>query len=146
MKSKLAAVAAILYFLFPMSLVFFILIFTPLMFVWDVESIRASGFAGPQSSIALIGISGLFIGISMLVPALRRMYRALPWLYPFISIFFINLIIANVALMILNTGYEISNETRHLLFTIFMIVFIIGARLAMSIYFRKKPVSSVEMR
>lgn len=146
MKSKLAAVAAILFFIFPMSLVLLILFIMPLMFLWEVEAIQASGFAGPQTSMILVGFCGLFIGISMLVPAFRRMYRAMPWLYPFVSIFFINLIIANVALMILNTGYEVSNAMRHTLFTIFMIVFIIGARLAMSIYFWKKPVTSVEMR
>ncbi|MFS0574037.1 hypothetical protein AB1K83_00235 [Sporosarcina sp. 179-K 3D1 HS] len=146
MKRQLAALAATMYFLFPMSLVLLTLVITPLLFVSDVGAIRSSGFAGPQASEALVGFCGLFIGISMLVPAFRRMYRALPWLYPFVTIFFINLIIANVALMILNTGYEVSSSTRHTIFTIFMIVFIIGARLAMSIYFRKRPVTSVEMR
>ncbi|MDN4608463.1 hypothetical protein [Sporosarcina highlanderae] len=146
MKSKLAAAAAILYFIFPMSIVLIILIFTPIMFLSDVSTIRTAGFAGPQTGIAMIGICGLFIGISMLVPALRRMYRAIPWLYAFITIFFINVIIANTALMILNKGYEVTNSTRHTIFLILMIVFIIGARLAMSIYFKKRPVTSVEVR
>ena len=146
MKSKLAAALAVLYLIFPMSFVFLLLIFTPIMYLSDVSAVRNSGFAGPQTAMSMIGICGLFIGISMLVPALRRMYRALPWMYSFIVIFFVNLIILSVGLMILNKGYEVSNTTRHMIFTILMVIFIIGGRLCMSIYFWKKPVDSVEMR
>lgn len=143
-KSLLGNIVAVLYFICFMLIVIFFLIFYPLSFPSEVSSIRTSGFAGPNSSASLIGGFGLIIGLSMLIPPLRKMYYVLPWLYPFIKIFFINLIILNVGISILNYGYQTVNDMRHALFFALMIIQIIVSRIAMCIYFRIKPVGVLE--
>nr|BAA31536.1 unnamed protein product [Bacillus sp.] [Bacillus sp. (in: firmicutes)] len=132
---------ATLYFIFPMGFVILLLVITPMLFMSDVSVIRTSGFAGPNDGIVLISIAGLFIGISLLVPVLRKVYDVFPWLYPFIKIFFVSYVILHLGTVILNYGYEINNPTRHTIFYILMIAFIIVGRLAMSFYFWKKPVN-----
>ncbi|CAG9623149.1 hypothetical protein [Sutcliffiella rhizosphaerae] len=132
---------AALYFIFAMGLVIILLLITPLLFKNDVSVIRTSGFAGQNMSVELISVAGLFIGISLLVPVLRKVYDVLPWLFSFIKIFFVSFVILNIGTSILNYGYEINNPTRHTIFYILMIVFVIIGRLAMCFYFWKKPVN-----
>lgn len=139
LRKELGLFAAV-YFVFPMGLIFLILIFTPLMFFSDISAIRNSGFAGPDVGLSLIGISGFVIGISLLVPALRKMYTYFPWLFSFVKIFFVSMVILTLGLSILNYGYKIVSPTRHTIFFILMIVFVIVGRLAMSVYFKRKPV------
>lgn len=139
------AIAAI-YFIFPMLFVILFLLFMPLFFLQQVNNIRASGFAGMDMTKMFISIFGLFIGVSLLIPALRKMYKVLPWLYSFIKILFINFIIFNIGISILNMGYQIQNETRHKIFLILMIVQIVVCRIAMCIYFKLKPANYMEGR
>jgi hypothetical protein len=140
MRKLLGSTLAFIYLIFPMSLVLLILIFTPLMFFSDVSAIRTSGFAGPDTAFSMIGLSGLVIGISLLIPPLRRIYGVFPWLYPFVKIFFVGMIILNIAISILNVGYQTVSDTRHTLFFILMVVFVVLGRLGMSFYFHRNPV------
>lgn len=144
LKSALGSAAAIIYFICFMSITILLLILYPLMFTSEVNSIRNSGFAGPDDSIIFIGICGLFIGLSMIIPPLRKMYYALPWLYPFVKIFYVNLIILCAGVSILNYGYQTVNEARHALFYTLMIIQIIVSRIAMCIYFKIKPARFLE--
>jgi hypothetical protein len=146
LKSLLGSTAAFIYFIFPMCFVILFLIIYPLGFMSDVSSIRGSGFAGPNNAASFIGVCGLFIGLSMLIPPFRKMYGVLPWLYSFIKIFFIDFVIVNIGIAILNYGYEVNNSTRHTIFYIMMIVQIIICRIIMCIYFKKKPVKYMEER
>jgi hypothetical protein len=140
MRKILGSTLAFVYLLFPMGLVLLILIFTPLMFFSDVSAIRTSGFAGPDTALSTIGLSGFVIGISLLIPPLRRIYGVFPWLYPFVKIFFVGMIILNIAISILNVGYQTGSDTRHTLFFILMVVFVVLGRLGMSFYFYRNPV------
>jgi hypothetical protein len=144
LKDLLGSTAAAIYFIFPMSLILLILLITPLMFLSDVGAVRNSGFAGPNSASAMIGASGLVIGLSLLIPPLRKMYRVLPWLYSFTKIFYIDLIILNIGSTILNYGYEVNNTARHTTFYVLMIIQIIACRLAMCLYYKKRPVRDFE--
>lgn len=146
LKSLLGSMAAAVYFIFPMALVILMLLFTPLMFPTDVSAITASGFAGPNTAISITGVCGLSIGLSLIIPSLRQMYRALPWLYPFIKIFFIDLLILNTGITILNYGYQIHSEARHTLFYILMIIQIVVCRIAMCIYFKRRSAGNIEER
>lgn len=146
LKSLLGSTAAAIYFIFPMSFILLLLIIMPLGFLTDVSAVRNSGFAGQNAATALIGVSGFCIGLSTLIPALRKMYRVLPWLYTFVKIFFINLVILNIGTMILNYGYEVNSEARHTTFFILMIVQIVICRAIMCIYFKLKPVKPIEER
>lgn len=144
LKNLLRNIGVILYFIYFMLITILLLILYPLMFLTEVSSIRNSGFAGPNNSIIFIGICGLFIGLSMLIRPLRKMYYALPWLYSFVKIFFVNLIILCAGVSILNYGYQTVNETRHSLFFALMIFQIIVSRIAMSFYFKIKPARFLE--
>jgi hypothetical protein len=139
LKSILGSTAAAVYFIFPMSFILLILLFTPLMFLSDVSAVRNSGFAGPNSAGAMIGASGLVLGLSLLIPPLRKMYKVFPWLYSFTKIFYMDLIIFNISSTILNYGYEINNPARHTVFYVLMIIQIIVCRAAMCIYYKKRP-------
>jgi len=134
------------YFVFFMIPVLILLIFTPIMFISEVNSIRSSGFPGHSAQSAIIGIVGFFTGLSLLIPPLRRMYRLLPWLYPFVQIMFVNLVIINIGHLILNYGYEEIDETRHSLFFTLMIAQLIVCRLAMCVYYKFKPINFGEKR
>lgn len=144
LKDLLGNTAAAIYFVFPMCFVIFMLIFFPMGFLIDVSAVRDSGFAGPNKTASFISVFAFFIGISLLVPALRKMYRALPWLYSFIKIFYVNLVILCIGLIILNMGYEVNNASRHTIFFILMIAQIVICRLGMCIYFKKKPTKNIE--
>lgn len=146
LKNILGNTVAAIYFIFPMSIVLLLLIFMPLGFLSDVSAIRDSGFAGKNIANSFIGVCGLFIGLSLIIPPLRKMYRALPWLYSFIKISYVNLVILCIGESILNYGYELQSDSRHTIFFILMIVQIIICRMAMSIYFKLRPVKNIEER
>ncbi|MBW6410137.1 hypothetical protein [Clostridium weizhouense] len=146
LKKILGNTVAAVYFVFPMSLVLLLLIFMPIAFLMDISAVRGSGFAGPNSSAAFIGFGGLFIGLSLLIPPLRKMYRVFPWLYSFTKIFYVNLIILCIGESILNFGYEVQSNARHITFFILMIVQLFICRIGMCIYFKLKPVKHIEER
>ncbi len=146
LKGLLGSTGAAIYFVFPMCFIFLVLIFMPIGFLSDVNSVRSSGFAGPNMTASFMGTCGLFIGLSLLIPPLRKMYRVLPWLYSFVKIFYVNLIILTIGLAILNRGYQVKNNTHHITFFILMIVQIVICRIAMCIYFKLKPVRHIEGR
>lgn len=141
LKRVLGIVIATAYFIFPMSFILILLIFTPLMFFSDISAIRNSGFAGPDSALAMIGLSGLTIGMSLLIPPIRRIYSFFPWLYTFVEVFFVNFVILTIGISILNFGYKTVDPTRHTIFYVIMIIFVIVGRIGMSIYYRWKPVN-----
>lgn len=143
MKKLLGGTAVTLYFIYGMGLALLILIFMPIGFLMDVDTILTSGFATADMAVEFISITGLIIGISMVIPSLRKIYKVFPWMYSFIKIFYFNLIILCVGLSILNKGYEVTNTTRHTIALIIMIIQIIICRLYMCLYFKKKPVKSI---
>lgn len=145
-KNLLGNTIAVIYFFFPMIFILLLLIFMPIGFLADVSSTMDSGFAGRNSAASFIGICGLFIGLSLLIPPFRRMYRALPWLYPLTKILYVNLIILCIGETILNFGYEVQSNTRHIIFLVLMLVQIVICRIGMCIYFKLKPVKYIEER
>jgi hypothetical protein len=102
--------------------------------------------AGPNNAASFIGLCGLIIGPSLVIPTLRKMYRALPWLYPLIKIFYIDLIILNIGIAILNYGYQVDNAIRHTLYFALMIIQVSACRIAMCIYFKLRPVKHTKER
>ncbi len=142
--SLIGSLFAALYFISAMLLAIFIIVFTILSFPSNVSTVRESGFAGPNTDIGIVGACGLIIGLSMLIPPLRKMYYALPWLNSFIKIFFINYVILNIGMLILNYGYQVNNEARHKNFFILMLIQIVVCRIGMCIYFKLRPVKHLE--
>lgn len=146
LKGLLGSTAAVIYFICPMSFILLLLLIMPFGVLSDINSIRSSGFAGPSYALSFIGVTGFALGFSLIVPALRKMYRVLPWLYPFTKIFFANLLILCVAISILNYGYEVNNSARHTTFFVLMLVEILVGRIAMCFYFKSRPARYAEKR
>lgn len=138
----LGNIVAVLYFIFPMSLMIMILLLQPIMLPSEISTITNSGFSGGTKPREGIMFFAFIIGLSTVIPPLRKMYRTLPWLYPFIKIFFINFIIANIGISILQYGYEVNNEARHIIFFILMITQLVICRIAMCVYFKYRPVKA----
>lgn len=138
-RSFLGNLSAILYFIVFMIFIIIYLFYGQFHFISLIKEVLDMGFYTSFTAMASVSIIGLLIAISLLVPPLRKMYYKLPWLFPYIKILFINIIILSIALYLINMGYEVQNETRHHTFFIIMIVQIIACRLAMCLYFYKKP-------
>ncbi len=133
---------AIIYFVLVMWWVIILLAIVPVMLFTDINTVLESGFATTDIGLTFMGIFGLFIGLSLLIPPCRRIYHKLPWLYTYVRILFLDVIIMCIALTILNRGYEVQSEARHSLFFTLMVAQIVLCRVAMCIYLRKKPVSA----
>lgn len=143
LKAFLGSTSAALYFILVMSWIILSLAFVPLGLFMDIQTVRESGFSTTNIGITFIGIFGLFIGLSLLVPPFRKMYYKLPWLFPYVKILYIDVIIMSIATSILNYGYEVQSTARHTLFFTLMIVQIFVCRIAMCIYFSKQPVKYI---
>lgn len=134
---------AVIFFVTVMWWVLLMLAFVPIGLIMDMNTVIKSGFSTSNIGFAFIGSLGLMIGLSLLIPPFRRMYYALPWLFPFVKIFYLNVVILSIATIILNKGFEVQNEYRHIMFIALMIIQIILCRFAMCIYLHKKPVRHI---
>jgi hypothetical protein len=143
LKSILGNMAAVIYFLAVMWWILLMLVFVPFVLVSDINTIRSSGFSTSNMGTTYIGVFGLFIGLSLLVPVFRKMYYKLPWMFPFVKILYLNVIIMSIATMILNYGYEVQSQTRHTVFFVLIICQIIICRIIMCIYFSKRKVQYI---
>ncbi len=143
LKNLLGNTAAAIYFLAVMWWMLIMLIFAPIGLFSDINTILKSGFSTSNIGPAFIGVFGLFIGLSLLIPAFRKMYYKLPWIFPFVKILYPNVVIMSIATMLLNYGYEVQSPLRHNLFFIIMICQIIVCRALMCIYFSKKQVQYI---
>lgn len=143
LKSFLGNIAALVYFLTVMWWVLLLLMFVPLGLFSEIDTVLSSGFATTNIGATFIGIFGLFIGLSLLIPAFRKMYYKLPWMFPFVKILYPNVVIMSIATMLLNYGYEVQSPARHTLFFVLMIVQIILCRALMCIYFSRNKVQYI---
>ena len=143
LAETIGKVAAIAYFILIMIPAIFFLLISPIMLISDINGIRNSGFSTAIDPTMYIWLISLFVAPSLLIRPLRKMYYKLPWLFPFVKIFIINIAILTVALMIINHGYQVQNEQRHMIFFILMLSSIVLGRLLMSIYFHWKKIDYV---
>jgi len=143
-KHFLANIAALIYFIVIMLPTILLLILVPVLsLLIDITTIRVSGFATANTGEAFIGVFGIIIGISLLVPPFRRIYYKLPWLFPLVKIFYVNVVITSIATIIMNFGYEIQDETRHNVFFALTIAEIVIGRILMSLWFNKRKVEYI---
>lgn len=143
LKDFLGNAAAVIYFFVVMLILMLMLIIVPFILISEISTIREVGFATSTIGTTFIGVFGIFIGISLLVPVFRKMYYKLPWMFPFVKILFFDVVVLSIGVMILNFGYEVQSESRHTLFFILMLIQLILCRAAMCIYFSKKKVQYI---
>ncbi len=139
MKRWISNIAAVLWFFGAVIWMLLMLFIALIMLPNDIASIINSGFGIESIGFTLLLIFSFIFGITMLVPAFRKCFRKLPWLYPYITILTANITILAIGIQILNYGYQVQSDTRHMLFFVLMIIQIIVCRLAMCIFCHKKP-------
>ncbi|NIZ41267.1 hypothetical protein PVA45_07640 (plasmid) [Entomospira entomophila] len=133
-SEKILNFIAILYFIVFMALFIVILAFLPLMTWSNIKMIRSTGFSIPNDDIIMLSASTFFMGLASWIPALRRIYRKLPWLMAFFKIFFFNSLIFFIGLYVMNYGYSVINEDRHDLFYLITLSTLVAGRLLLGLY------------
>lgn len=141
MKNFILNILAILWF-FPVlsfSLLFESFIFITI--IWKtIPVMLISGFPSPMASgLPACFLFGTIYAITGWIPAFRRCYYKLPWLYPLTMMLTMNLFIVCIAELILRKGFEVISTPRHVFAIILMIVQIIVFRLIMCWYLKKNP-------
>jgi len=141
----IANIAAVAYFFVFMILCIVLMIQQPIAAVVDIGNIKELGFSTTVSDRAMsMSMVGLFLGISLFVPALRRMYYKLPWLLPYTKIMYCTMIIFCIANIIYAKGYETVNDAVHSQYSTIILIVIIACRITMCFYFYKRPVNVME--
>lgn len=140
MKNFISNVLAFLWFFGVLVWTILFMIFSIIMiFFADIMGMISSGFPTNTIGLILCFLAGLIFAITGWVPAFRRCYYKLPWLYPLCSILTMNLFILSIAETILAKGFEVISTPRHVATIVIMIIQIILCRIAMCIYLKKKP-------
>lgn len=140
MKKILSNIAAIVWFFAALLWMLLIMLLCLIMIPTDISSMLKSGFGTQTAGFLFLLFFSFIYGITMLVPAFRKCFKVLPWLYPYTVILTMDIIILAVAEEILNYGYSVQNDTRHTIFFVIMIVQMVVCRLAMCLYCHKKTV------
>lgn len=140
MKNMISNIFAVIWF-FGVLLwtIFFGTIVAILIFFADIVVMLKSGFAIQTIGFVFCFLVGLIFAITGWVPAFRRCYYKLPWLYPFSMMLTMHLFILSIAEAILAKGFSVISAPRHTATIIIMIVQIVVCRIAMCIYLKKYP-------
>lgn len=136
----ISTIAAVLWFFGVLIWVLLILPVTLIMLPEDITFIMDSGIGIHTNGFTFLSIFGFVFGITMLVPAFRKCFFKLPWLYPYITILTADVAILSFGIELLNYGYQVQSDSRHTLFLVLMIVQIAVCRIVMCIRCHKKPV------
>ena len=140
MKNKISNLFAILWFFGVLVWALLIALFILFgVFFMDIIVMLKSGFSTSTIGFIICFMLGLVLAITGWVPAFRKCYYKLPWLYPFSMILMMHLFILSLAETILAKGFSVISPTRHTITIILVIVQLIICRLAMCWYLNKYP-------
>lgn len=140
MKNFISNIFAVIWFfgvLFWTILLMFI--FNLMIFFGDIVVMLKTGFSTSTVGFAFLFLAGLIFAVTGWVPAFRRCYYKIPWLYPLSMIMTMHLFILSVAETILAKGFQVVSAPRHKTTIIIMIIQMIVCRVVMCIYLKKKP-------
>lgn len=130
---------AIMWFFGVLIWMLFLLLFVLLMLPGEISTILKSGFGTRPIGFVFLFFFGLIFAITMLVPAFRKCFYKLPWLYSYITILMADVAILSIGIEILNYGYQVQNDVRHTIFLVLMIIQMIVCRGALCFLCHKKP-------
>lgn len=143
MKKWISNILSILWFFGVLVWMLLILPFAILMLPMDISTILESGFSTQTIGFTILLVLGLAFSITMFVPAFRKCFDKLPWLFPYIVILTADVTILSIGIEILNFGYQTQSDSRHTIFLVIMILQLVLCRIAMCIYCHKKPLKIV---
>ncbi len=140
MKNAISNILALVWFFGVLlgTLLFMCIIILMIIFS-DILGMLKSGFSTSTVGFIFLMLSGMIWGITGLIPAFRRCYYKLPWLYPLSMILMMHLAILSIAESILAAGFSVISTPRHSAAIIIMIVQLIVCRAIMCIYLKKNP-------
>lgn len=108
MKNAISNILAILWFFGVLIwTVLFLFIGNIMIFFMDIVGMLKTGFATSTIGFAFLFIAGLVFAITGWVPAFRRCYYKLPWLYPLSMMLTMHLGILSIAETILAKGFAV---------------------------------------
>ncbi len=140
MKNTISNIFAVIWFFGVLIwTIFFGSIVVIMIFFSDIVGMLKSGFATQPIGFVFCFLAGMIFAITGWVPAFRKCYYKLPWLYPFSVILTMHLFILSIAEAILAKGFSVINASRHTIAIIIMIVQIVACRIVMCVYLKKKP-------
>lgn len=110
-----------------------------MVFLEDIVGMLKDGFAKPPMGFVFCFFAGLIFAVTGWVPAFRKCYYKLPWLYPYSMMMMMHLFILSIAESILAKGFSVISTPRHVAAIMIMVIQIIACRAAMCIYLKKYP-------
>lgn len=139
MKRVISNIAAAFWFFYMVFCMALALPFATIEVSKNIKTIVECGFSVQSEGTILLMIFGFVFGITMLVPAFRKCFHVLPWLYPYITILTADLAILAIGIEILNYGYQVQSDARHTFFFWLMIAQMVVCRIVLCIFCHKKP-------
>lgn len=140
MKNIISSIFAILWFFGVLLGTMFFGIFALIaIFFINIVGMLKSGFPTQTVGFIFCFLAALVFSITGWVPALRKCYYKLPWLYPLCMMMTMHLFILSIAEVILAKGFSVINTPRHIAAVVIMIIQLIICRISMCIYFKKNP-------
>lgn len=140
MKNAISNILAILWFFGVLIwTVLFLFIGNIMIFFKNIVGMLKTGFATSTIGFAFLFIAGFVFAITGWVPAFRRCYYKLPWLYPLSMMLTMHLGILSIAETILAKGFSVISAPRHVAAIVIMIIQVIACRALMCIYLKKNP-------
>lgn len=140
MRRIVSNVLAVIWFLgvFVELLLFNALSILMIVFARIVGTIQ-TGYGTSLGGFVVCFLAGTLLAITGWVPAFRKCYYKLPWLYPLSMIMTMHLVILSIAEAILSKGFSVVDASRHQSAVIIMVIQLIVCRAVMCIYLRKFP-------
>ena len=140
MKNKIANLFAVLWFFGVVIWTLLLMVFVILGIIFgDIVVMLKTGFSSSTIGFVFLFLTGLVFGITGWVPAFRRCYYKLPWLYPLSMMLTMDLLIISIAEAILAQGFQVISAPRHMATIIIMILQVIICRAVMCVYLKKNP-------
>lgn len=140
MKRIIGNIFAVLWFFGVMIWVILFVALVDIMIIFmDIIGPIKSGFSSTTIGFIVLFIAGLVFALTGWIPAFRKCYYKLPWLYPTCMILTMHLFILSVAETIIYKGYTVISTPRHIAAVIIMIIQLIVCRAIMCWYLKKHP-------
>jgi len=118
-----------------------IMIFVFLIVIGDIKRTITTGFSSSAIGGMYMLLFGIVFFITGVVPPFRRCFYKYPWLHPFVTIYMMDLGILSLVESIIVKGYEVMSTPRHVISIILALAVLIGGRLLMCLYLKKRPVA-----
>lgn len=140
MKNAILNILAILWFFGVLIWeVLFLFVVNIMLFFSNIVGMLKSGFATSTIGFMFLFMAGLIFAITGFVPAFRRCYYKLPWLYPLSMMLTMHLTILSIVEAIIAKGFQVISTPRHVVAIIIAIIVVIVCRVFMCIYLKKNP-------